>query len=996
MAVEKSYTELAFEESCESILLRGGYVKGYPATLDRALAIDTGALMGFVKATQPEAWQKLSVAYGLVAEKKLISRLCDELNKRGTLDVLRRGIDDYNLGGQRLHLCYFKPASSLNPMAAELYEKNIVTCTRQVKYSLKNENSLDMVLALNGLPLVTIELKNPMTGQSYVDAMNQYKHDRDPRELLFQFKKRALVHFAVDPDWVYMTTHLRGPATYFLPFNRGSEEGGAGNPHVLGKNRTDYLWEEVLSRDSLMDIVEKFLHLQVDEDPKTGQKKETLIFPRYHQLDVVRKLERDVKEKGAGEHYLIQHSAGSGKSNSIAWLAHRLSGLHDGNNKAVFSSTIVVTDRKVLDKQLQDTIFQFEHKLGVVAKIDQDSNQLADALLSGTRIIITTLQKFPFILHKVGDLTGRSFAVIVDEAHSSQTGEASKKLKAALADVSLEQAVQRQQEEEAKEEDYEDVINRELSKQGRHSNLSFFGFTATPKNKTLEVFGHIDAKGKPRPFHLYSMRQAIEENFIIDVLKNYMTYATYFKLAKAIEDDPKYDKKKANRAIGKYLSLHPHNLAQKTEVIIEHFRDITRHKIGNRAKAMVVTGSRLHAVRYYQEFRRYIKEKGYTDLEVLVAFSGTVLDDGDSYTEEGLNRFGEKELPAKFDTDEYQVLIVAEKYQTGFDQPLLHTMFVDKKLSGVKAVQTLSRLNRIHPGKDDTFILDFVNDIETIRQSFQPYYEQTVLEDVTDPNLVYDLKNKLADSQVFTQSEVELFAKVFFKPGVSQTGKDHPQLNSALNPGVDRYKAKPEVEQDDFKSTLISFDRMYSFLTQIVRFQDPELHKVAAFAKLLLRKLPRDHKDPLLALDDDVALEYYRLQETSNASIYLKPGEVGVLTPVESAGTARKADEQLELLSRILSNINEKLGTEFTEMDKVLAQMAADFANDSDLTKKAQANAIENFKFPFEAAFDVVVVQRMMQNDEFFRTLLSNAELSKMLKDQMLPIVYERLRASAS
>ena len=989
----RSYTELAFEEGCERILLRSGYIQGDPAAFDRTLALDTKVLLSFIQNSQPSAWQKLTVAYGGQAEKKLIDRLCDELNKRGMLDVLRRGIDDYNLGGQKLRLCYFKPASNLNPTASELYAKNVLTCTRQVKYSPKNENSIDMVLALNGLPLVTIELKNPMTGQTYVDAMRQYK-GRDQRETLLQFKKRALVHFAVDPDVVYMTTRLRGDGTYFLPFNKGSEAGGAGNPLVKDKNSTDYLWEEVLTRDSLMDIVERFLHLQVEVDDNTGNKKETLIFPRYHQLDVVRRLEADVRANGAGQNYLIQHSAGSGKSNSIAWLAHRLSNLHDAGDKAVFSSIVVVTDRLVLDKQLQDTIYQFEHKMGVVAKIDQDSSQLAEALNSGTRIIITTLQKFPFILDKVADLKGRNFAVIVDEAHSSQTGEASRKLKAVLADVGLEKAAAEHEAEEAGAEDFEDIINRELAQQGKHKNLSFFGFTATPKNKTLEVFGHRDAAGKLRPFHLYSMRQAIEEGFILDVLKNYMTYKTYFRLAKAVEDDPNYDKKKANRAIGKYLSLHPHNLSQKTEVMIEHFRDITRHKIGGRAKAMVVTGSRLHAVRYYHEFLSYIKQKGYSDMNVLVAFSGTVIDGDDDYTEVGLNSIGEKELPKKFAGDDFQVLIVAEKYQTGFDQPLLHTMFVDKKLSGVKAVQTLSRLNRIYHGKDDTFILDFVNEAAVIRDSFQPYYEQTLMEEVTDPNLVYDLRNKLIDAQVFTAIEVENFARVFFKSTPDQHASDHGKLNSYINPAVDRYKALSDEAQDEFKSTLTSFDRMYTFLTQIVRFQDADLHKLSPFAKYLLRKLPRKGVSKLPFLDDDVALEYYRLQETSRSGIYLEKDTPGVLTPVESAGTGRTDDPELEALSRIIANINEKLGTEFTEMDKVLSQMAADLASDSELMKKALANPIENFRFPYEAAFDIVVVQRMLQNDEFFRSVIGNAELSKMLKDQLLPIVYERLRAA--
>lgn len=989
-----NYKEIAFESAIEEYLLRfGGYHKRTASDYNRGLAMDTGVLFDFIKKTQPKEWQKLCRIHGAGVERKFLQRLVKELDNRGMLDVLRHGIVDL---GVKFQLAYFKPVSGMNYDANQLYHQNLLTVTRQVKYSLKNENSIDMLLSINGLPVITIELKNPLTGQNVEDAKVQYQKDRDPKELLFQFKKRALVHFAVDPDQVAMTTRLAGEKTYFLPFNMGNH-GGAGNPLNPNEYRTSYLWETVLTMNSLMDLVSRFLHLQTEEIMQNGKKavKETMIFPRYHQWDVVRQLEADVKQCGPGKNYLIQHSAGSGKSNSIAWIAHRLASLHNAEDQAIFNSVIVVTDRLVLDKQLQDTIYQFEHKEGVVQKIDKNSDQLKTALESGTKIIITTLQKFPVILGKVKDLSGRNFAVIVDEAHSSQTGEASQKLKEILADksLSLEQHAELEADEEEHRKDYEDEIVRELEAHGQHQNLSFFAFTATPKHKTMEIFGWRDELGNPHPFHVYSMRQAIEEKFILDVLKHYVTYETYFKVAKAIEEDPNYDKKKANRALAKFLTLHPHNLAQKTEVMVEHFREITRTKIGGKAKAMVVTSSRLQAVRYFQEFQKYITEKGYRDLGVIVAFSGTVKDDDTEFSEAGLNNFGEKELKAKFNTDDYHVLIVAEKYQTGFDQPLLHTMFVDKKLSGIKAVQTLSRLNRTYPGKTDTFILDFVNDTKEILESFQPYYEQTTVEEVTDPNLVYDIKTKLDQFQIYWQSEIESFAKVFFKPIQHHAKTDHGALNAYLNPAVDRYQQKNIEEQEEFKSSLASFVRLYAFVTQIIRLHDAELHKFYAYAKLLLSKLPRDTDSGSVYIDSDVALEYYRLEKIAEAELKLEIGEVLPLPATKFAGTGGVQEKDLVPLSKIIQNLNERYGTNFTEIDKILSQMAEDFAADDDLRKKAKNNSIDNFKYPFDSAFINIVLDRMTENQAFFNKVLDDEKFQQDLKNMMLPIIYERLKA---
>mgnify|MGYP000998542702 CR=1 FL=1 len=734
-------SEKGFEEYVEEHLLNDGYIKGNPADFSKEYAIDTEILFEFLEDTQPKKVQRLKEIYKDQYRSKVLNRLDTELKKRGIIDVLRHGIKDY---GTYIDLVYFKPASELNIELFELYQKNRISVIRQVRYSLRNNNSVDMLICVNGLPVVVMELKNPFTGQTYEDAIMQYKKDRNPYELLFQFKKRTIVFFAVDTSEVYMTTKLDGDKTSFLPFNKG-DRGGKGNPSNPNGLKTAYLWEEILEKDSLLDILKRFVFIESEErkdvDGNTYLAYEKVIFPRYHQLDAVRRLEANAKEKGVGTNYLIQHSAGSGKTNSISWLAHRLANLHDEKNDAVFDSVIVVTDRRALDQQLQDRIYQLEHKHGVVEKIDKDSNQLADSIKGGTRIIISTLQKFPFIIEKVGELKERKYAVIIDEAHSSTAGESMASLREVLSANTLDEAIKL--DEENQDYDPEEEILKVIKKRGEQPNISFFAFTATPKAKTLEMFGTTGESGLPYPFHLYSMRQAIEEGFILDVLQNYVTYETYFKLAKRIEDDPCFERAKATKALTRYVSLHPHNIAQKTEIIVEHFINVTRHKIGGRAKAMVVTSSRLHAVRYKHAFDEYIKKKGYKDIKTLIAFSGTVEDHGLEYTESGMNRFKESEFPEQFATDEYQVLLVAEKYQTGFDQPLLHTMYVDKKLSGVKAVQTLSRLNRTCAGKEDTFVLDFVNKAEEIQYAFRPYYQATILKEATEPNLLYDIENEL-------------------------------------------------------------------------------------------------------------------------------------------------------------------------------------------------------------------------------------------------------------
>lgn len=995
----KKHTEQTLETAIVEVLTStGGYNEIPPENFHRQWALVPGSVISFLQTTQPDAWKKAESTYKEKTETEVLNRLRKELEQNGSLHVLRKGFKGV---GFQFNMAYFKPETSFNPTLLSQYEGNLLEVARQVKYSEKNENALDLVLFLNGIPVATAELKNAFTGQTVNNAKKQYKYDRDEREPIFRFKERTLAHFVVDTDEVYVTTRLQGDKTRYLPFNMGNNM-GAGNPINPDGYRTAYLWEYIWSKDSWLDILGKYLHLQVEEEEIQGKKirKESLIFPRYHQIDVVRKLSLHARTKGAGNDYLIQHSAGSGKSNSIAWLAYRLSNLHNDKDEKVFDSVIVVTDRRVLDRQLQDTIYQFEHKMGVVEKIDKNSSQLGESLKKGTNIVITTLQKFPMIIDLAGTLPNRKYAVIVDEAHSSQGGNASTKLKQVLSSTSLEEAAALDADSPT-EENYEDEIRKSLEAQGKKPNLSFFAFTATPKEKTLAVFGTPDATGKPGPFHLYSMKQAIEEGFIHDVLRNYTTYKTFFKLNKQIEDDPDVPKRKGTVAVARYLSLHPHNLAQKTEVIIEHFRNHTRYKIGGKAKAMVVTGSRLHAVRYHQEFESYIKEKGYKDLKTLVAFSGAVNSNGLEYTEAGMNGFSESELPGKFRTEEYGVLIVAEKYQTGFDQPLLHTMYVDKKLAGVKAVQTLSRLNRTCPGKVDTFVLDFANEPDEIQAAFQPYYQTTKLDEIPDPNHIYDLKNELEKARVIWLNEVEAFCQVFFNPHF--TARDQAKLNTYIDTAVDRYKALPKTQekgsvgtpnQEDFKGTLTSFIRFYSFITQITNIGDRELEQWYAYSRLLIKKLPSTDSDNLFRLQgDEVALEYYRLQNTGEHQIKLT-AEDSELEGAYVAGLSKYPEENAHL-SEIIKTVNNRFGTEFTNADKLfIDQVIEDCLQDTDLEAQAKSNTLENFSYGYNDKALNIWIERMGQNEEFFRQIMDNQNFGKLVNDYVMKQVYQRFRGN--
>lgn len=986
-----NHKESQFEQDIESYLLSyGGYAKGEPTVFDRGLALDKDTLLTFVKTSQPKLWERYSNIYGEQSESCFIERFNKEVRQVGLLTVLRKGIKDR---GITFRVVYFKPETTINIDSSILYEKNILHCTRQLHYSMTNENSIDMVLLLNGIPVVTMELKNQLTGQNIYNSMEQYRKDRSPNDSIFAFKQRALVNFGVDLYDVQMTTRLEGANTFFLPFNQGSHGagnvGGAGNPINENGYQTAYLWEKVLVKDKLLEIIHKYIHYDKAED--------RMIFPRYHQLDVVTKLLDDVKERGAGKNYLIQHSAGSGKSNSIAWLAHRLSGMHDKDNQKIFKSIIVITDRRVLDSQLQDTIYQFDHVAGVVQKIDKNSAQLKEAINNDVPIIITTLQKFPVIYEEV-EAKNSNFAIIVDEAHSSQTGESAKKLKKALAnteEVLKEYAEMENSEEDARPDDEDKLVN-ELSSHGKHDNLSFFAFTATPKDKTLQLFGEKQPNGNYRAFHIYSMKQAIEEGFILDVLKNYTTYNMYFKIIKTISEDPELDTSAAIRAIGRYESLHPHNLAQKTAVIIEHFREQTAGQINGKAKAMVVTASRLHAVRYLFEFRRYIESKGYDNLNVLVAFSGEIEDEGNTYTEEKINKTQDGEtvkesaLKEVFHTDEFNMLIVAEKYQTGFDEPYLHTMFVDKKLSGVKAVQTLSRLNRTTKGKNSTFVLDFVNTREEMQKSFQPYYEATVLEKETDPNVVYSLKNALDEFQIYNVQEINAFAKIYYNRNI-QSDTDLGKLLALLRPALDRFIAKNDEDKDDFKSSLSTFIRIYAFISQVCRMFDKELHKFSLYAKFLNKVLPKG-KVNTVDIEDKILLEYYRIEKDFEGSIELEDTEGGIVAPIK--GETGRKEEHKDNLTHIIERINEAFGTQFTQMDKVISQIEEDFLSDDYMRDFAKNNNESMFDRIYKEAFMKFAVSRYQQNDEFFVKMFSEEKFMEMVMNSMKHDIYRKLKIS--
>lgn len=996
------HSEHAFETAIEhGLTSTGGYQKRSPSTYDETRALFPDDVIGFLKDSQASRWEALVALLGERTEATVLDALGKELDLKGSLHVLRHGFKCY---GKNFRLAYFRPNSGMNPDAAAQYALNRLTITRQIAFTsvMKNADGgnrrciLDVTLAVNGLPVVTAELKNPMTGQRASDAVAQYKRDRDERDLIFDFKKRALVHFALDPDEVWMTTRLKGKETFFLPFNKGNGH-GAGNPPVEGNWKTHYLWDEVLQADSLLDILQRFMHLEVKERKVSTEKgartirKETMIFPRYHQLDAVRKLVAHAHAHGAGRNYLVQHSAGSGKSNSIAWLAHRLANLHDENDEKVFHTVVVVTDRRVLDQQLQNTIYQFEHKTGVVEKIDENTQQLARALSQGTPIVISTIQKFPFIsraisiLEKQGeglkiDTTGKRFAVIVDEAHSSQSGETATELKGMLNKSGIEAAIAAQMSDEEDDDltpEAREAVLRDALKRGKQPNLSFFAFTATPKFKTKALFDEPGPTGAS-PFHEYSMRQAIEEGFIMDVLKNYTTFKRFFGLIKQVEDDPDVPRKKAAKALTQYLELHPVNIEQVVSVIIEHFRLYVMHELGGRAKAMLVTGSRLSAVQYKLAFDKYIKEHGYSGIRSLVAFSGTVEDPkapGVSYTEVSMNGgLAESELPETFSRDDYRVLLVADKYQTGFDQPLLQTMYVVKRLAGVQAVQTLSRLNRTAPGKTRTFVLDFANEEAEIYKAFKPYYETTPVGENADPQRLSELQHKLYEAAVFTPEDVRTFSEIWYREKRDHSARDHRLMNAALDVVVQRFNDREEEEREAFRGQLVAFKNLYAFLSQIIPYQDSDLERLYSFVRNLLSKLPPPGSGQAFTLDDEVSLRYFRLQQVTEGSIDLGYGEATPLKGPTDVGTAGMSEDGIAL-STLVDQLNERFGTDFTEADQLFFDQITATAQSNDrIVEAARANNLSNFSEYLDRILDELFIDRMEGNEEIFSKIMTDRD----------------------
>ena len=1009
--------EKQFEADIEAYLISpaGGFAKADDSGYDPAPALDIRTLVGFVKATQPLVWQRFERQCGSDPYKKFYKCFEDAVQTDGMLSVLRHG---FKHRGMEFKVCYFKPESTLNQAAAQHYSRNVCQCIRQWHYSAANRNSVDMMLAVNGIPVIALELKNQLTGQSVDNAKLQWQYDRDCREPAFRFNHRVLAFLAVDLYEAWMTTELKGAGTYFLPLNQGSNgpgnDGGAGNPQAQGEDYvTSYIWKNVLNKDSLLDIIWKFISLEVREEKKKDADgaektvtKKRLIFPRYHQLDAVRKLTADVRENGTGRNYLIQHSAGSGKSNSIAWTAYRLASLHDAADEPVFTSVVIVTDRRNLDAQLRETVTGFEHKSGLVCAIDdkKSSKDLRDALNAGKRIIVTTLQKFPVIYEEVDDAKGKRFAVIVDEAHSSQTGTSAMKLKEALADTS--DALKEYAELEGKAEDEVDAndrLVREMISHGRHENLSFFAFTATPKAQTLEMFGTEYEDGSFHPFHIYSMRQAIEEGFILDVLQNYMTYKTCFQIAKNIPENPEVPQSKAMKMIKRFEELHPYNIRQKSALIVETFRDVTKHKIKGQGKMMVVTSSRLAAVRYYHEIKRYLETRGYRDVEILAAFSGSIKDPDDpserEWTESGINVDSRGRSVSESQTkqvfhDEGNILIVAEKYQTGFDEPLLHTMIVDKKLRGVKAVQTLSRLNRTHPDKSDTLIIDFVNTKDDILAAFQPFYQETSLAEEINTDLIYKTRKMLRGFNIYDDADIKAVTAVYFDENKRRANKTQAAITNALLPVQRKYNDLNQEQRYQFRKLCRTFVKWYGYVSQIARMFDKDLHDEYIFCSYLAKIVPPDPSVPF-DLGNKVKLEYYSLEKTFEGSVMLVKETAGEYSAAKMKKPV-KMTETLTPLEQVIQKINEQFVGDFTEGDRVvITALHEKLKKNRKLRTSAQTDGrqiFENNIFP--QLFDDAAQEAYMESTETYTKLFEDAGRYRAVMSALAHAMFDELRSA--
>lgn len=983
---------------------------GYMEHRDRAL--DATTLVNFIQTTQPKAWERFERMCNSDSTAKFAKVFNDAVDRLGMVAVLKHG---FKHRGIPFKVVFFKPESGLNESAADRYAKNVCRCIRQFHFAETGNQTIDMVLDVNGIPLVGIELKDQFTGQGVENAIRQWREDRDPRCRCLKFNARMLAFFAVDLENVYMTTKLEGAKTFFLPFNQGSagagNDGGAGNPANPDGYATSHLWEVALQKDSLLDIVNKFLHLEVKEETELDargnevkRKKERIIFPRYHQLDSVRKVIADVRANGTGKNYLVQHSAGSGKSNSIAWTAYRLASLFV-DDTPLFDSVVVVTDRRILDSQLQETISGFDHAIGSVVTIGKDktSADLRDAINGGARLIVSTLQKFPVIYEQV-ESKGKRFAIIVDEAHSSQTGTSALKLKSALADKrdALEEYAEIEAEAEDAAADWEDQLADELASHGRHKNLTFVAFTATPKEQTLEIFGDEWPDGSFHPFHVYSMRQAIEEGFIMDPLANYVSYSEAVELARTVPDNPDVPSSPTLKLLRKYKELHPYALGQKAELIVETFRNVTRTKIRGKGKMMVVTASRLATVRYYHEIKRYMQKKGYDDIEVLVAFSGAISDpvdgpNGPEYTEPSINvghdgqRVAESQTKAEFH-NYGDVLVVAEKYQTGFDEPLLHTLVVDKKLKDVKAVQTLCRVNRIHPDKEDTYILDFVNKPEDIQKAFERFYTETSLSEQINTDLLYQVQTDIRGYGLYDESDIEAAAEIVFTDGKGKSQSNvQGKLAAVLKPAVARYNELNDDERYQVRRKVRSFCKWYTYITQIVRMFDRDLHKEYVYLSYL-RHLLKVEKIPVEAVDDKVEMRFYKLKQEFEGSISLEPGG-GVLDPGGAAKTVTP-DKKRDPLQVLVDKFNEQWAGNFTEGDRVvidtLWKRIAENPQVADTIRRDGRQVFESSLLP--KVFDEEARRAYVENTDSFTSLFEDSEKYRAMMSAIGQLLVEKFK----
>ena len=963
-------TEKKFEQLIEDSLVSSGYLSTPYSDYDRNLCFIKKQVIDFIHKTQPEQWGRLSEIYGSDVEKKILSRISSEISKRGVIDVLRNQIIDR---GVYLNLCYFEPKSDLNLDHQKLYESNQFTVVRQLHYSEQNENSIDMVLFLNGLPIVTMELKNQLTGQNVKHSENQYRFDRDPKEPLLNFK-RCMVHFCVDNNRVSMTTRLSGQKTFFLPYNRDLE-----NPSVESGYRTKYLWEEILPPSSLLDVLENFVHLSKEKEFFFNDKtrkidslvKEVLVFPRYHQLDLIRKFRRQLKEDGVGKNYLVQHTTGSGKSYSIGWLSHTLTSLYrsKGDTKRLFDTIIVVTDRTVLDDQLRNTIRSLEKIDGVVNGVEHGSQELRKFLEQGKDIVITTIQKFPFISETIASLGNKTFGVIIDEVHSSQSGELSKELKKSLS----------KSDEDDDEFDYEEMLRQEIQSRGKQSHISFFGFTGTPKEKTLELFGTKTQDGKFVPFHIYSMYQSIHEGFTLDVLQNYTTYKRYFKVKQTKDGDIEVPTGKGKLELVRYVDSHEMTIRSKVQIMLDHWIDKGSKEIQGRSRGMIVTQSRKHCVWYYKEINRQLEERGLS-YRCLVGFSGEVSIDHEKFTESSCNsEIGhDGDVPLGLKNPKYRLLVVANKFQTGFDEPLVQSMYVDKKLGGVQCVQTLSRLNRTTSGKTQTFVLDFVNEPEDIRESFQRFYQSTILEGETDPNRIYDIQREIYNFHLYTNEDLNRFCEVFYDPR-----RDEGNLHPILDRVVDNFKRIEDEEiREDFRSKIQSYIRMYGYLSQIINFTDIELEKSFVFLKYLNKKLPKRQVDRF-DISDTIDLDSLRIQKI-HEHIEGLVREDSILNPPEFISTG-VMEPEYDFLSEIINQVNNTYGVNLTEEDKLdLSRLSKRLIDDPEVHKYMNGdNTEDNKQSFFKQQFEGMMVDFINERFDFYKKMDDNPSMKNLIFQMM-------------